>query len=318
MKKSGWGANMSTSSSGDHVMKNNTCFYRCLCISLFFVMHSTLMVWGQSPQNPSPMVEHVREHPRLERKDPPGQREKLSQGQLFIPEKLKNEKSAGETRLLIAFHCGNWIPEMAAAQLEEPLPCLSLQLGSGSGRYAKPFTDDPKLPGKLLAEIALHLNRPISSLVLVGWSAGYGSIREIIRNNEYEPKVSHVLLIDGLHTGYIGGKPGPLESKLETDPLMPFLQFARKAATGDKRLMILHSEIFPGTFASTTETADWLIVQLQLKRKTVLQWGPMKTQQLGETNSGKLQIRAFAGNSAPDHVDLLHGLPEFLPALLAL
>lgn len=154
--------------------------------------------------------------------------------------------------------------------------------------------------------------------MLVGWSAGYGSIREIIHISEYESKVSHILLIDGLHTGYIGGKPGPLESKLETEPLEPFLQFARKAVAGDKRLMILHSEIFPGTFASTTETADWLIGKLQLKRRAVLQWGPMKTQQLGETSSGKMQIRAYAGNSAPDHVDLLHGLPDFLPELLAL
>ena len=318
MKKSVWAVIMSASLSGNHIMNYNTWFYQCLCISLFFVCQGQPVAWGQSPQNPSPMVEHVREHSRLVRKDPPGQRVKLSQGQLFIPEKLKNEKQAGEIKLLITFHCGNWIPEMATYQLKEPLPCLSLQLGSGSGRYAKPFTDDPKLLEKLLKEIAVHLKRPISSLVLVGWSAGYGSIREIIHISEYESKVSHILLIDGLHTGYIGGKPGPLDSKLETEPLEPFLQFARKAVAGDKRLMILHSEIFPGTFASTTETADWLIGKLQLKRRAVLQWGPMKTQQLGETNSGKMQIRAYAGNSALDHVDLLHGLPEFLPELLAL
>ncbi|MFM7593270.1 MAG: hypothetical protein ACKO85_15885 [Isosphaeraceae bacterium] len=280
-------------------------------------LHFSGRVHAQSQQNPSPMVEHVRPHPRLERKDPRGQRVKLSQGQLFIPEKLKNDASAGETPLLIAFHCGNWIPEMAASQLKAPLPCLSLQLGSGSGRYATPFTDDPKLLEKLLAEVAGHLNRPISSLVLVGWSAGYGSIREMIRIPEYEAKVSHILLIDGLHTGYIGGKPGPLESKIETEPLMPFLHYARKAAESKKAMIILHSEIFPGTFASTTETADWLIRELQLRRNATLKWGPMKTQQLGETVAGKLQIRAFAGNSAPDHVDLLHGLPEFLPELLA-
>lgn len=283
---------------------------------LFFAL-LPLPAWAQSSQNPSPMVEHVRPHPRLEKTEPAGKRVKLTLGQLFIPSEFKNEKSVGETPLVIAFHCGNWIPELAVSKLNKTMPSLSLQLGSGSARYSKPFTDDPKLLEKLLAEVAIHVNRPVSSLVLVGWSAGYGSIREIIKSAEYEARVSHVLLIDSLHTGYIGGKPGPFESKIEAGPLEPFLQFARKAAAGQKTMIILHSEIFPGTFASTTETADWLLNQMQLRRSAVLKWGPMKTQQLGETIAGRFQIRAFAGNSAPDHVDLLHGLPSFLPELIA-
>jgi hypothetical protein len=84
---------------------------------------------------------------------------------------------------------------------------------------------------------------------------------------------------------------------------------------GRKTMLITHSEIFPGTFASTTETADWLLAQLGLHQTAVLKWGPMKTQQLSDVHSGKFRMVGYAGNSAPDHVDQFHSLPEYLKRL---
>ena len=49
-------------------------------------------LFAQQSQNPSPMVEHTREHPRLKEERPPGQHEKLPLGTLFVPEKLKGAK----------------------------------------------------------------------------------------------------------------------------------------------------------------------------------------------------------------------------------
>ena len=77
-------------------------------------------------------------------------------------------------------------------------------------------------------------------------------------------------------------------------------------------MLITHSEIFPGTYASTTETADYLIKTLDLKRKPVLKWGPVGMQTLSETRFKGFTILGFAGNTAPDHVDHYHGLPRFL------
>ena len=45
---------------------------------------------------------------------------------------------------------------------------------------------------------------------------------------------------------------------------------AQEAAAGRKRMLVTHSEIFPGTFASTTETADYLLDKLGLKAPTTL------------------------------------------------
>ena len=85
---------------------------------------------------------------------------------------------------------------------------------------------------------------------------------------------------------------------------------------GQKRLLITHSEIFPGTFASTTETADWLLDHLGLQRTATLEWGPRGMQQLSVVSAGGFELLGYAGNSAPDHVDHFHAMPELLERLL--
>lgn len=258
-------------------------------------------------QNPSPMVEHTRTHPRLTEEKPVGQREVLSLGNLFVPEKLKTVKT--KVPLYIHFHGGTWLPEVAAARRQ--MAVITIQLGSGSAVYGKPFKD-PKAFLRLLEEAKMKCNLEFGFVGLTGWSAGYGAIREILSVPENFARVQFVVLIDGLHTSYVGGKPGPRESTLVTESLAVFSRFADAAATGKKQMIITHSEIFPGTFASTTETTDYLLKSLQIPRQPTLQWGPMQTQQLSEARKGKFLVLGYAGNSAPDHVDQLHSLPDYL------
>ncbi len=263
---------------------------------------------AQQSQNPSPMVEHTRPHPRLPKPVPdlPGHRERLDLGTLFIPAKLAKRRTLP---LFVHFHGGDWLPEIAAARNSTAV--IPIQVGSGSRIYAKRFTD-PAVFAALLNQAERTTQTTFSPLTLTAWSAGHGAIREILNDPDAYRQVHRVLLIDGLHTGYAGGKPGPLESKLEPDHLETFLKYARDAVAGNKRMLITHSEVFPGTFASTTETADWLLSQLSIPRRTALKTGPMGTQQLSEARRGGFHLIGYAGNSAPDHVDQLHSLPQYL------
>ncbi len=272
-----------------------------------FAIGLAISLLAQQSQNPSPMVEHARAHRRLKEEHPAGRREPLTLGTLFLPAKLKLKK---QTPLLIHFHGGTWLPEVAAAR-ESKTAVISIQIGAGSSAYARPFSD-PQRFGQLLAEAEAKAGVKFDPVTLSAWSAGYGAIREILKVPESYRRVARVLLIDGLHTDYIGGQPGPQESQLETEKLAIFLQFARDAVAGKKQMIVTHSEIFPGTFASTTETADYLLQQLGLKRRAVVKWGPMQTQQLSEARAGGFLLIGYAGNSAPDHVDQLHSLPEYL------
>jgi len=257
-------------------------------------------------QNPSPMVEHTRAHQRVPQQTLAGRREKLQLGTLFIADKLPKKN---RLPLLMFFHGGSWLPEVAAAQ--HGMAVILIQIGAGSGVYARAFAD----PNQFLAivkEAEEKAGVQFDPITLGGWSAGCAAIREIIKSHEAYARVSRFLCIDGIHTGYLEGKPGPLESQLETPNVEAYLPLLRDAVAGKKRVVITHSEIFPGTFASTTETADWLLKQLGVPRRAVARFGPMGTQQLSEARQGKFLLRGYAGNSAPDHVDQLHSLSVYL------
>jgi poly(3-hydroxybutyrate) depolymerase len=96
-----------------------------------------LPLLAQQPQNPSPMVEHTRAHPRTVESTPAGRRLKLELGTLFIPARLEHRR---ELPLLVHFHGGTWLPEVAAARYGRAA-VITAQLGSGSATYAKPFQD---------------------------------------------------------------------------------------------------------------------------------------------------------------------------------
>ena len=193
-----------------------------------------------------------------------------------------------------------------------------VNLGAGSGAYERAF-DGTAAHDSLLAgverEAAAALGRParVRSVTLVAFSAGYGAVRAILRDSARAAAVSAVVLLDGLHASYV--PPGTVLAAggaLDTAGLAPFVRYADAAARGERRLLVTHSEIFPGTFASTTETTDHLLAALDLRRTPVLRWGPRGMQQLSEARRGGLEVLGFAGNTAPDHVDHLHGMPEFL------
>src|SRR5215472_6917891 len=104
---------------------------------VFPVLGIPIAAGAQQPQNPSPMVEHTRAHPRLAKTSPPGRRETLELGTLFLPAQLKLKPS---TPLLLFFHGGTWLPEVAAAR-NGHTAVISIQIGVGSGVYAGAFAN---------------------------------------------------------------------------------------------------------------------------------------------------------------------------------
>ncbi|HUF10924.1 MAG TPA: hypothetical protein VMO47_16510 [Rhodothermales bacterium] len=236
---------------------------------------------------------------------------------VFVPEVVA---TADSFNILIHFHGSAFIASTAVARLERPMVAVNVHLGSGSSVYERPFLD-----GRRFDALVETVTDSLSTLDLVreteppiylsAFSAGYGAVRAILRTSA--DRVAGILLLDGLHTDYVPDRKVLSEGgRLEESKLAPFVEFARMAVEGEKRLVITHSEIFPWTFASTTETSDFIITSLGLKRTPVLEWGPGGMQLLSRTEAGRLTVLGFAGNTAPDHVDHLHGMPEFLTALM--
>ena len=279
-----------------------------------------------APQNPSPMVEHTRKHERIAPHELPGIRRSFS-GPLGKPVELFIPAGTGHAdalNLVLYFHGSAFVPEYAVSKVGGDHVVAVVSLAPGSGVYDRTFSD-PAVYDSLLARLgreagaAMHQPATFRTVTLVGFSAGYGAVRAILRDARHFEQVDAVLLLDGLHTSYIpDGVPLAKGGTLDEKPLEPFVKFARAAISGDKRFLITHSEIFPGTFASTTETTDYLVQTLGLTLEPVVRWGPHGMQQLSETRKGHFAILGFAGNSAPDHIDHAQGMPTFLSMLLKL
>ena len=287
------------------------------------VLAQTPTVPPAAGQNPSPMVEHSRAHTRLPNQEPPGARRTFNGPldkpvEVFVPLGTKIDRPL---HLVIHFHGAAFIPEIAVARLGSPFVSATVNIAPGSGAYDRAFSDPAVYDSLLVAigrELAAASGKParVNRVTLVGFSAGHGAIRAILRDSTHFASVNGVLLLDGLHTSYL--PEGTVLEKggaLDTTNLVAFTRYARAAIRGAKRFLITHSEIFPGTFASTTETSDYLIGTLGLKRKAVLLWGPGGMQQLSEVRQGQFEVMGFAGNAGPDHIDQFHGLPEFLRRL---
>jgi hypothetical protein len=236
------------------------------------VLLAFTMFLAQQPRNFVAMAQRARAHSQLTEQTPPGRREKLDVGTLYIPTGLPSRPP-----LLVFFHGDTWIPEVAANS--NRMAAISVLAGEGSGVYSRLF-EDPQRFLRLLKEAEVKAHKPFGHVILGGWSAGCGALHQILRSPQSYSRVNAVICIDGVHADYVNGKPGPLESSLTEENLQVWLHLGRDAMAGHKRFLLTHSEIVPGTYASTTETADYL-----LKHLRVSPWGCSRSAKPRTANS---------------------------------
>lgn len=282
-----------------------------VCLMILFC----LPVWPQQvPQLPSPMADKTRPHPRVSQIDVPGRRIDLATlkgARLFVGPKVDVRKPVP---LIVHFHGVSWLIEYHIAKNFPRAVLITVNLGSGSSAYGRPF-EQPDLFQSLIDEAAkaVPLKHGWSSITLSGFSAGYGAVRAILRQDKNFAIVNNVLLLDGMHASYSPeGKVLADGGMVNAADLDSFVKFAREAVAGRKTFVFSHSEIFPGTYASTTECSDYLLSQFNVRSKPDLRKGPIGMQQLSSANAGKLYIFGYAGNTAPDHVDHLQAMPFWL------
>jgi hypothetical protein len=191
-------------------------------------------------QNPSPMVEATRAHERLTPKKLngvirsfPGPANKPVE--VLVPDGARKRDVFD---LVIHFLGAAWLPEQAVAAIDDRTVTAVVNLGAGSGIYDRAFTD-PSAFDSLLAGVSRevsavtgHAARP-GHLTLVGFSAGHGAVRAILRDLRNFARVDAVLLLDGMHTSYIPeGTVLAGGGTLDTTNLVAFENFARAAVRG--------------------------------------------------------------------------------------
>ena len=214
-------------------------------------------------------------------------------------------------------------PSKPSPSLGDHTVAAVVNLGAGSGTYDRAFAD-PTSFDSLLSGVTREVVRGERAALL-------GSVAS--RSSDFPPDTAPSARFSASRATSRASTPCCCSTEC-TRLISPKALCSRTAArwtrrislrsrTSPARRCVVKSDFssrtrrsFPGTFASTTETADWMLRALGLRRTPVLRWGPRGMQQLSEVRSGKFEVLGFAGNSAPDHVDQFQSMPELLSRLL--
>lgn len=223
-----------------------------------------------------------------------------SMGQMIAP-KRSPLTSGGYFDVMFHFHGHEAVRKEWVQAMSRPV-LVGIDLGIGSGAYEAAFRS-PLAFEQLVASVEKAMAKKygrkaarVRKIGLSGWSAGYGAVQEILRHEKWLARVDTVVLLDGLHAGYDQGL-------LSETQLAPFLRFSRLAAAGDRFFFVSHSSIIPPGYASTTETANFLIYKLGGRPRAARPRGadPWGLELISRYNRGSFHVRGFRGNDKMDH-----------------
>lgn len=191
-----------------------------------------------------------------------------------------------------------------------------------SAAYAAPFREDPGLFARLLAEpAAAGGDGPAGSpprwrrVTLSCFSAGYGAVREILRTEPGFTRVAAVVAADSIYAGI--DETAAAGRQVDARDMAGFLAFAEAAAAGRKVFVISHSAQ-PTPYASTTETADYLLGRLGVERTPVERRADEEFSQVSQARRGSFEVQGFTGASGPAHLFHLRSIDRWWRAAEAL
>ncbi len=233
---------------------------------------------------------------------------------------LPEDCFAGESEydLVVHFHGVHTALEPALSVSGLRAAMLITTDGIGAEVYANKYQFEHSLP-TMVAGVERAINercpersRTVRRIALSAWSAGYGAISRILRWKENFDRVDAVLLADGLHAPYTAG------GTIHDSSMKHFLAYAQRATEGKALFALTHTAIVTPGYASTTETADFLLRRLGVRRTLEDSVGPRRTmRRLYHADGGDFHVQGYGGDDPAAHAAHQHALGETLLPLLA-
>ncbi len=227
-------------------------------------------------------------------------------GLLYLPTSAPAQAPA-RLDLLVHFH--GHPPLVASNFIRSDLPGALVVLNERglSSAYARPYRD-PGTFESLLAVVRTHAGAARGHavgegrLVVSSFSAGYGAVRELLAQPVAD-RITDLVLADSLYAGHVVASDGTRVP----DPaqMAGFERWAVRAARGEVGMVVTFSELVPGDYASTGETAD------RLRAAAGLEWirspdiGPDGRWQLAAADQGRLRLRRTLGDTGDAHMEHL-------------
>lgn len=259
--------------------------------------------------------------PRADAKVKRGRHVPMPDGVLYAPPSF--ESADGHFDLVIYYHGNVELVERSIAAAKLNALARIINFGESSGRYSEPLKN-PFVFDNMLDAIETHAQRGLAlksprirRIALASWSAGFGALFHILSSRSRLDRVDAVLLMDSLHTSFAPGT----KDHVYPGGLKPFLAFARRAVAGEGLMIVTHSAIVTEGYASTTQTADAILSELGLPRRTVtaasaspppvdfaaakraFPTGERNWLRLtSEASEGDFHLYGYSGNGKGDHI----------------
>lgn len=162
-----------------------------------------------------------------------------------------------------------------------------------------PLFSGTRLYESILAEVEQAVSKRAGKpararhVVLSAWSAGFVGIAAAL-GQAASKDVDAVVLIDGLHA------PRSDREAFKAQ-LQPFVNYAARAAAGERFMFVSHSSIDPPSFASTTECAHYLVDLIGGRPQAVKRLDAFGLELVEYFTRGDFHVRGYAGNDKADH-----------------
>lgn len=240
---------------------------------------------------------------------------------IAIPQRGGHTEALGYD-VVVHFHGGDPVRK-TLVQVVGGIVFVAVDKGVGSGPYQRAYAPRdawPRLRDGIEAALRAHAGDErahIRHLALSSWSAGYGAVNQILAAHGADD-VDAVVLLDGLHACKNPRWPGPDDGSLRAlsaDTLRPVFDFAAAAARGEKILVLTHSNVVPGGYASVRRTADLLLAELSLVR-TPYRRELGLAHQLTTVDESGLHVWGFDGRYEAAHCAHVSLLGEIVRDLL--
>jgi hypothetical protein len=236
------------------------------------------------------------------RRDVPGKRVELAAGEFYVPDFYV---SGDKVDVVIWFHGAAWVvqQEFYAARKNAALFVASPATVKAGFRQSSQFQE-------LLNEIEQVAGNPMGRICLGSFSGGYTAVGDILQLEEFQDRISDVVLADSLYAPRKKDDPG----KLDDAAMAPFLEYARRAA--DAKCTFWFSQLYPPEQQhrsnTTTFTAAYLIDRIGAERIDTSTTNARGMKLLYRADKGNFHVLGYAGMTNQDHFDHLYHVSDLL------